>query len=132
MGSNFEIVVYYISNRELCIQELQIYHKNLCVIEVIFHKNDGTMSVLDLQSTVPGKEYGTHLIIKACNEAEKRDISIVTLDDCSNRYRKSHNIYTKLGMTYEEDWGPEMTGSTKKIANLKTHTDTPKIYSLSL
>ena len=37
------------------------------------------------------------------------DTWILTLDDCSSRYRKSHNLYINIGFKYEEDdYGPEM------------------------
>lgn len=120
-----EIVVYYIAKKKT-------YKDIPAFIEVIFNFQDGTMSVINLQSTNPGKEYATHLFLHACQEAKKRGISIITLDDCSDRYRKHHNIYTKLGMTYDDKiGGPEMSGKVDDISKYKTITDAPVIYSIT-
>lgn len=126
-----EIVVYYIAHKEMCIQELKQCYQNIPgFIEVVFHK---TMDVIDLQSTVPRHEYATHLFLHACREAKIRGINIVNLDDCSDHHRSEHNIYTKLGMEYEDkDSGPEMMGDISKIIKYQTKTESPKIYTLNL
>lgn len=132
----FSIVVYYISPRELCIQDLKQCYKNLPgFIEVVNHPKEKSMDVIDLQSTCPGHEYATHLMIHACNEAKKMGITSVNLDDCSSRYRSSHNIYTKLGMKYEEyNGGPEMVGKIDDIISCKsiTKTNVPVIFKMNL
>jgi hypothetical protein len=125
-----EHIVYYISKKEIGLHNLKQVFKTLpAYIEVIFIKND-SMSVIDLHSTKHGKEYALHLIINACHEAQKRGISTITLDDCSDRYRQSNNIYTKLGMKYDDEIGPEMTGKVDDISKYKTVTDAPTIYSI--
>jgi hypothetical protein len=131
MSFNTEIVVYYIYDKEISIQELKyIYNILPGFIEVVFHQN---MTVINLQSIYPGNGYGTHLMIHACNEAKKRGISTITLDDCSDRYRSQHNIYTKIGMKYDnENYGPEMNGNIKDISTYKTDSNSPVIYSLVL
>lgn len=128
-----EIVVYYMCWKKLCAQELKMYYKLLPgFIEVVFHNDDRGMTVIDLQSTVPDKEHGTHLMKHACTAALSRGITKVRLDDCSDRYRKDHNIYTKVGMLYETDGGPEMTGNAIDIAAYMTDTEPPQIYALNL
>lgn len=130
MSLNIKIVVYYIAGKEFCIQGLKMYHKILPgMIEVIFHPE--SMSIIDLHSARPGNGYGTHLIVHACKEAVKLGITKVTVDDCSDMYRQENNIYTKVGMKYEDD-GPEMFGSVNEIAEYKTSFDAPVIYSLVL
>lgn len=70
-------------------------------------------------------------MVHACNEAKKRGIITITLDDCSDRYRQPHNIYTKLGMKYDnEDGGPEMTGQVNDISRYATVTAAPIIDAL--
>jgi len=132
--SSYEIVLYYIAKRQFCIEEIKQIYKTLpASIEVLFIPKDVSMSVIDLRSTNHGKEYATHLFLHACREAKKRGISTITLDDCSDRYRKHHNIYTKLGMKYnDETGGPEMTGKVEDISKYKTITNTPFIYSIVL
>ncbi len=136
MSLNIEIIVYYISGneKEFCIQELKMYHKLIPgFIEVILHFDEGTMSIIDLHSARPGNGYGTHLIVHACKEAAKRGITKVTLDDCSDMYNRVDNIYKKVGMKYEdEDGGPEMFGNVNEIAEYKTSSEVPVIYSLVL
>ena len=132
MSRNFEQVVYYMNGgKELSIQELKQFYKNIPgYILVVFLPEERNMIINNIESSQTGKEYGTHLFVHACNEAKKRGITTVTLDDCSDRYRQPHNIYTKLGMKYDEDGGPEMTGKVEEISNYKPTTKTPFIDTL--
>jgi GNAT superfamily N-acetyltransferase len=134
MDDKTEIVVYYISSKELCVQELKMYYKLLPgFIEVIFHPSCKEMTVIDIKSTYTGKEYGSHLLVHACNEAKKRGITKVILDDCSDRYRAEHNIYIKLGLTYDDCvFGPEMSGDIDFMSSRRLRNNPPVIYSLSL
>jgi hypothetical protein len=129
-----ENFVYYIENKKLCIKQLNKSYKTIpALIDVIFNYDDEVVIIRDLHSKKPGKEYATHLIITACQQAKKRGILTVKLDDCSDRYRKKHNIYTKLGMKYDnEEGGPEMSGLVYNICNYKTITKKPFIYSLRI
>jgi hypothetical protein len=124
-------VIYYIARKEYNIQELKIYHTLIPgLIQVVFDKKEQLLTVIDLKSYHPGKEYATHLMIHACKEAKKRGITNITLDDCSDRYRNNNNIYIKLGMNYEyEKDGPEMIGYVDKISKYKTSHDSPTIFS---
>ena len=66
MSKSAEIVVYYIANSPLCVQELKMYHKLIPgLIEVIFH-ND-SMTVIDLQSRQKGG--GSAMMVHAAKEA---------------------------------------------------------------
>ena len=132
--SSDEVFVYYISKKEFSIQEIkQIYQDLPASIEVLFSPKDYSMSVINLHSNNHGKEYATHLFLHSCRQAKKRGISIITLDDCSDRYRKNGNIYTKLGMKYsDETGGPEMTGEVDYISKYETITDVPVIYYIQV
>jgi hypothetical protein len=134
MPLNIEIVVYYIANKKLCVQELKTYHKLIPgFIEVVFHPDEKSMTVIDLHSARPGNSYATHLMVYACNEAVKRRISTITLDDCSDNYRKNRNIYTNVGMKYvNSEGGPEMIGNTKTISMYEPSTVSPMIYETIL
>ena len=132
MSYKIESVIYYIEYKKLCIKELKkSYNFIPALITVIFNHNDRIMTITDLHSRKPGKEYATHLIIYACHEAKKRGISNIILDDCSDNYRKTNNIYTKIGMKYfDNEGGPEMNGIVEDICIYKTSTKSPIIYSL--
>lgn len=133
-NQKFSIVVYYISPKELVIQELKKYHKSLPgFIEVVYHPKEKSMTVIDLHSAYSGNEYATHLMIHACENARKMGITTVNLDDCSDHCRSDHNIYTKLGMKYEHfEGGPEMVGDVDAISNYKPKTMPPVIFKMIL
>lgn len=115
MSENTETVVYYIDNiSEGC-------------IEVVFSINEGTVTVKYIESQIPGREYGIHLMLHACKEALKQGISTIVLDDCSSRHRTMHNMYTKIGMLYDDISGPEMSGQTDVISQYNTKSLTPII-----
>ena len=47
---------------------------------------------------------------------------IITLDDCSDRYKKTHNLYINIGFSYIDEHGPEMSANLYDIlSNLKHH-----------
>jgi hypothetical protein len=49
--------------------------------------------------------------------AMKHKLIHIRVDDMSNNYRKSHNIYTLAGFIYDDPIsGPEMTGRSSTIA----------------
>lgn len=130
-------VVYYIYNNALSSKhELKQYYNLLYgFIEVVNHIQEKSMTITNLQSTHTGNGYATHLILCACDDARKLGITTVNLDDCSSRYRSNHNIYTKLGMKYENcDGGPEMIGKVRDIVRFKSAIKTihPVIYRMVL
>jgi len=111
MKSPVEVAVYYIASKKLDLSDLATNYKDIKgIIEVVF---DDVMTITHMRSKVKG--YGTVLFLYACEEAKKRNIELVELDDCSDRYRKPHNIYIKLGMNYIDDYGPEMIGCIRDI-----------------
>ena len=104
-----KINIYYIGDK----QGDEIY----AYIHTVFDYNDNTITIVDLQSMIEGKGYGTGLLIHACKQAMIEDIDKIVLDDCSDNYRLSRNIYTKLGIKYESEHGPEMVGKTSVVAS---------------
>lgn len=119
--SKSEIVVYYISDYPLCLQELKMYHKIIPgLIEVIFHTD--SMTVIDLQSRQKGG--GSAMMVHAAKESIKRGIDRIDLDDCTDRYNQGDNIYLKMGMKYVSAGdGPEMVGSSATIAVYPLNTE---------
>lgn len=122
-------MIYYINDSELSSEQLvKEYDSVYGLIRVVFSDE---MDIVSFRAN-SGNGYGTQLFLYACNEARKKGISIVKLDDCSSRYRQDHNIYTKLGMKYEDAVsGPEMHGNVEDI--LKSSVPHKHhIYSTSL
>jgi hypothetical protein len=102
-------IIYYISPKELTLYDLKKNYLNLeGIMEVIHSYKEGVMIVTNIQSLVKGN--GTLLMIHASKCAVEENIKFIELDDCSNKYRKSHNIYSKLGLSYVNEFGPEMSG----------------------
>ena len=133
MTSKTDTVVYYISNKELCYQDLKQFYKRLPgFIEVIIDHQEQIMTIIDLQSTIHGKGNAMHLIKRACQNAFNMGINKVILDDCSDHYRKPHNIYIKMGFKYNQKDGPEMTGSTKKISEFDISSTFPTIHEIHI
>ena len=116
-----ETVVYYFSNKELSIQELKLYYKQLpSVIQVVYNNQ---MDIIDVHSSIKHKGYATALLVYASKEAIKKGISIITLDDCSDNWNKPHNIYIKIGFEYiDSSSGPEMKGNAECISNYPSKT----------
>ena len=55
--------------------------------------------------------FGSYLMMIAISYAKSFDIKNIKLDDMSDGYRTEHNIYKKIGLEYEDDYGgPEMVG----------------------
>jgi GNAT superfamily N-acetyltransferase len=65
-------------------------------------------TIMWLESVVKNHGYATELIQYCINLLKKRGEKWVLLDDMTTRYRKSHNVYIKLGFQYVDDGGPEM------------------------
>lgn len=132
MSKPIDVMVYYIANSPLCIQELKRYHEIIPgLIEVIFNSN--SMTVINLQSRQKGG--GSAMLVHVAKEALKRGIYRIELDDCSDRYNRSDNIYVKMGMEYVSAGnGPEMVGNAAKVSvyPLKTSSNNQVIRSIKL
>lgn len=101
--------LYYFSPKELSKDDL--LKKTSGYIEV--YMKDDVLTVCFLKSYRKG--LGSYLLAYACSKALEKGILNIELDDCSDRCRKSNNIYVKFGMRYEDAYGPEMIGETKEV-----------------
>lgn len=127
--TNTKTIVYYISDSAIKSRDFIKMYKSLpAYIHVVIDFNDNTITVIDLHSNIKNKDYATHLLIYACTQAMKTGIPTMVLDDCTDRYRKPNNIYTKVGMNYINEEGPEMYGKTYIVGSYPTKTDSPTIY----
>ncbi len=89
--------------------------------EIVGSFADKEMRVIGIKSFEKNKEHATNLMIPACrNYLAKRNYmdAKIYLGDCSDHSRIPNNLYTKLGMSYDDATGPEMTGSVQHIAGL--------------
>ena len=119
-------VIYYIFKDELSFDLIKKYYHNLyAIIEVVFINNK--VIIKNFKSNIP--TYGTYLLTHVYDEATKRNIEFIDLDDCSDRYRQTHNIYTKFGIKYIEEERPEMRGNIKDLSiYIKKFSYKPNIY----
>ena len=127
-----ETVLYYFSDKKLSVEEIKMYYKNIpALIEIVY---SDCMTVTNLQSNVKGKGYAITLLVHASKEAVQRGIVYIELDDCSDCYRKPHNIYTKLGIEYiDVESGPEMKGYSCIVSKFPVISYLPlKIYKMVL
>lgn len=63
----------------------------------------------DPSNSLRGKGVGSFLILYAITYLKLIGIDMITLDDDSDNFRQSNNIYVKLGCKYDDEDGPEMT-----------------------
>lgn len=110
-------IVYYIGDIRLTLPELQREALSLpAYIKTVLNFAESELTIIFVNSTVPGLGLGTLLLSVAMITAGEESIERIRLDDDSDNYRKPNNIYLKLGMRYEHKDGPEMHGTTKTIA----------------
>jgi len=83
--------------------QIEVWSQSHLVAWIEYVVVDGETIVTNLQSIQPGKGHATTLL-----NMLKKESKSITLDDMSDHYRKSHNIYVKNGFQYVEEDGPEM------------------------
>jgi hypothetical protein len=108
--------ILYIGKEYLTLDEFKINVNNLpAYIEVCCDLNDNTIIILYLNSTIKGKGYATLLLFNVIQMALEDGIINIQLDDVSDNYRKQDNIYTNIGLKYEEEDSCEMIGTTEIV-----------------
>ena len=80
----------------------------LAYLNIIIDYNDNSSIITDFSCINTNKGSGSILLNFVIREMTKIQIKNITLDDMSNRYRQSHNIYLKFGFSYLYEFGPEM------------------------
>ena len=114
-------MIYYIGETRLSLYEFQHRHPDEplpAYVSTVFDLNEKTMTVTWIHSSIPNKGYGTTLMGEVAIAAKLAGVETILLDDMSDRYRKPHNIYTKLGLKYENNEGPEMIGNVNTLLDL--------------
>ena len=63
-----------------------------------------------------GQGLGLQAMVEVLKRAMEAKCMIIRLDDMSSRYRKSHNLYTKVGFVYDSSLGCEMSCRTSTLS----------------
>ena len=85
-------------------------HKNCSVLKAYYMDEDMSVSVTSLH-TFEGyrdKGYATILLNWLFLEVKSKGCKTITLDDCTDLFRKPNNIYLVNGFKYIEEGYPEM------------------------
>jgi GNAT superfamily N-acetyltransferase len=81
-------------------------------LEVFLNVEEGSAHIMNLMTVEPylGKGYASLLLNHLINVVLKKDgqYNSLTVDDMSDRFMKSHNIYIKYGFEYLLESSPEM------------------------
>jgi len=76
----------------------KIYYGNKCIV----------IGSLYVDSKLRNKGIGSILLDKIIQYAKNNRVKKIVLDDMTDNYRQSNNIYLKHGFTYLNEDGPEM------------------------
>ena len=93
----------------------------------IGHLNDRSMRLLHVFVEPAHRNRGicTRMILMLATEARSRQIRRLDLDDMSDAYRQSRNVYVQCGFRYLKKDGCEMTATPRHVivmANKKLET----------
>jgi hypothetical protein len=103
---------YYLNSGPLTREEFREQSKHLSgFIQAIWCPLSHELSIQWVNSTTPGKGVGTALLATCVQEGLKAGLTSVKLDDMSDRFMDDHNLYINMGMSYDEEYFPEMSGS---------------------
>ena len=103
--------------------KLTISDENIFCIILAFDIEEKTINInaLYIDEKYRGQNLSYSIIKNGLNSCKKyikgiNDEWTVTVDDCSDRYRQSHNLYINIGFEYVDDQsGPEMHAKLYKI-----------------
>lgn len=111
--------IAYLGNQKWNIKEIQEnIRKTKSYIQFVTNQERNETTLLWLQSNVRGKGYARFLFEYMINYSKENGIKKILLDDCSENFRKEHNIYVNFGVKYIDDYGPEMEGNVDEIFDL--------------
>lgn len=74
------------------------------------------ISSLSVRESSRGQLEGIKMLRRAAEYARKMGIDLIRLDDMSDHYRKSRNIYVRAGFHYDSPDGCEMSGRVSHIS----------------
>ena len=91
---------------------LKLYDFNIeiCIIIAIIDYDDNciTINFIRTKTQYQNKGYATKILkylIELCKDLK---INKIELDDCSDNFNKTNNLYLQCGFTYKNDGEPEM------------------------
>lgn len=116
--------VIYVGSKSISVDE---YNRQDIVlpgfIESVINIKEWVLYILYVNSDLSRKGIATLLFLAAVYMAHGYGLETVCLDDNSSGYRSKSNIYLNLGLEYNEDYGPEMTGRISEIVKLWSKMD---------
>lgn len=94
---------------EYC-DKIKIDNKTVSKLEFVYDEDENTIMITNINTKkeFEGKGYASKLLRKLISFAKKHGVKEIYVDDMSDNYRKSSNIYRKFGFTYVDEYGPEM------------------------
>jgi len=69
---------------------------------------EARITVVNVNKEYQGKGLATNLLKKVFEYLRNLNFISIVLDDMTDNYRKSNNLYLKLGFEYQQEYGPEM------------------------
>jgi hypothetical protein len=116
--------IFILDNKQYNIEELnnllmnkESTYKFPCILETLWFFNEKSVTVTWIETDEIYKQKGLSSLLFICAAyiAEQFNLEIFELDDASDNFRKSNNLYVNLSFRYIEDGFPEMLGRTKHI-----------------
>lgn len=120
-GSNVTTYFFYLHDS---INPVNTYDSDIGIGSITFYidtdDDDISIGYLSVNENLNDFELrhssiGSFLLYMAISYAEYEGIETIKLDDDSDGFRTDNNIYLKIGLKYEEDYGPEMIGDVSTI-----------------
>ena len=122
--------IFFLDNKFYDIDELnnilfikESTYKSPSLLETLFDFKEKTVTVTWVETIVEYQNKGLSSLLFICAAyiAEQFNLDVFELDDASDKFRKSDNLYLKLSFRYIEDGHPEMLGRTKYIVRKWRH-----------
>lgn len=110
---NIKNIIYYIDKTKYNLNKFKKKLNNneiLAYIDVLWNTKNNTIYIKYVMSKK--RKIGTFLLTMSFSEANRNNINNISLDDCSDFFQQTNNIYLKLGLKYVNDKYPEMYGNT--------------------
>jgi len=82
--------------------------KSIGLLHGIINEDNCNINVLNVKNEFQNNGLGSMLIQELINYCSNNDIKNITLDDMSDRFNQSHNIYMKFNFKYIMKGFPEM------------------------
>ena len=75
---------------------------------LVVDNSEKTATITNFFTQLHNQGIGSKLLCQVISDCKEININLIELDDMTDRYRKSNNIYLKFGFKYVDVYGPEM------------------------